>query len=238
MTPARFGLQAFVVLVLAALVSWPQQRNVRAGSLPAMAGRAVTRPGDTSRGRSTTDRRRYLIGYGSASEFTVGAGAAAALHQKLYANDIEGQRRPTPNGVLTLGGKVNGIVGFASTSVGGAIPFAAVLLRNVETGAVEARGVADEYGRFAFLDLIPSGYVIEVLDASGRVIAASEVIPIRINELREAFVRASGRHVFASFGGGLAPTAQNTVAAAASQGVNRVAPPDRCASPPCDNPNR
>ena len=237
MTPARFGLQALVVLVLAALVSWPQHRELRAGSLWHAAARPGTSPRDGGRGRGT-DVRPYRIGYGSASEFTLGADAAAALHRKLYANDIEGQRRQTPAGVLALGGKVNGIVGYASTSVGGPIPFASVLLRNIATGAVEARGVADEYGRFAFLDLIPSGYVIEVLDANGKVIATSEVIRIQINDLREAFVRASGRHVFASFGGGLAPTAQDTVAAAASQGVNRVVPPDRCASPPCNGTNR
>jgi hypothetical protein len=110
-------------------------------------------------------------------------------------------------------------------------------LRNIATGAVEARGVADEHGRFAFLDVVPSGYVVELLDENGAVIATSEVIPIRINELRETTVRASGRHVFASVGGGLAPTAQTIVAAAASQGVNRVAPPERCASPPCNGTN-
>lgn len=236
MTPARFGFQAFVVLVLAALVSWPQHRDLRAGSAWYAAGRPVTSGRDNNSG-NRKDGRRYLIGYGSASEYTLGADAAAALRRKLYENDIEGRRRPTPDGVIALGGKINGIVGFARTSVGGAIPFARVLLRNVSTGNVEARGVADEHGRFAFLDLIPSGYVIEMLDPDGAIIATSEVIPIGINELREATVRASGRHVFTSFGGGLRPTAQDTVAAAANQGVNRVAAPDRCASPPCNGTN-
>jgi hypothetical protein len=233
MTPARFGLQALAVLVLAALVSWPQHRDLRAGTLWYTSERPVTTPRD-SRSGFGKDTRRYLIGYGSASEYTLGADAASALHRKLYANDIEGQRRPVPIGVLALGGKINGIVGFARTSVGGAMPFARLVLRNMTTGAIEARGVADEHGRFAFLDVVPSGYIIELLDENGAVIATSEVIPIRINELRETTVRASGRHVFASFGGALSPTAQDTVAAAANQGVNRVAAPDRCASPPCN----
>jgi hypothetical protein len=234
MTPARFGLQAAIVLVLVALVSWPEQRQLRAGAFWSANGAFRTGENTDPLGRGMAGGR-FLIGYGSASEAMLGTSSAAALHRKLYDNDVEGRRRTIPGAILALGGKLNAIVGFARTSANSPIAFARVVLRNVRTGAIETRGVADEQGRFAFLDMMPSGYIVELLGANGAVIATSEVVLISINELRETMVRAAGRQVFTTFGAGLAPTAQEPVAAAAKQGVNRVAAPERCASPPCDS---
>ena len=235
MTPARFGFQAMVVLIMVALVSWPEQRQVRAGDFWHGEG-ATRRPDVAGTPGARHGEGRYLIGYGSASEFTVGANAASALRRKLYENDLEGRKRPTPPDVLALGGKINAIVGYARLG-STAIPFARVLLRNVSTGLVEARGVADRNGRFAFVDVIPSEYLVEVLDESGAVVSTSEPISVGMNELRTTSVTSGGRTVLSSFGGALRPAAQETIAAAATQGVNRVAAPERCASPPCNGFN-
>lgn len=235
MSPARFGFQAMVVLTMAALVSWPEQRQVRADDFWHADG-GTRRPDVGGTPRTRRGEGRYLIGYGSASEFTLGANAASALRRKLYENDVEGRKRPTPPDVLVLGGKINAIVGYARLG-SAAIPFARVLLRNVATGLVEARGVADENGRFAFVDVMPSEYLVEILDGNGAVVGASDPISVGMNELLTATVSSGGRTVLTSFGGALRPAAQQTIAAAASQGVNRVAAPDRCASPPCNGLN-
>jgi hypothetical protein len=237
MTPARFGFQAMVVLSLVALVSWPEQRQVRAGDFWHALDGASKRLDVPATLGSHAGGGKYVIGYGTASEMRLGAQAAAALHRKLYENDIEGRRRSVPPGLQTLGGKVNGIFGYARAARNTPIASAQLLLRNTKTGKVEAPAVADEYGRFAFLDMMPSSYIVELVDSKGAVIGVSDVVMVGLNELREATVRAAGRAAFASFGGGLRPTAQQTMDAASSQGVNRVAAPERCASPPCDNPN-
>jgi hypothetical protein len=237
MTPARFGFQTLVVLSLVALVSWPEQRQVRAGDF--------WQPLDSTRGRldvggtlgTGRGEGKYLIGYGSASEMRLGAQAAAALRRKLYETDADGRRRSAPAALLALGGKVNGIFGYAQGPRNTPIAAAQLLLRNVSTGKVEAPATADEYGRFAFLDMMPGGYIVELVDSKGALIGASEFITVALNDLRQATVRASGKAMLASFGAGLRPAAQQTMEAASSQGVNRVAAPARCASPPCNNLN-
>jgi hypothetical protein len=237
MTPARFGFQTMIVLLLVALVSWPEQRQVRAGDFwHALDG--STRRTDVAGALGTRrGEGRYVIGYGTASEMRLGVHAASALHRKLYESDIEGRRRSVPAALQTLGGKVNGIFGYVRGPRNTPIASAQLLLRNVSTGKVEAPAMADEYGRFAFLDVMPSGYIVELVDSKGAVIGVSDFITVGLNELREATVRASGKAALASFGGALRPAAQQTIEAAASQGVNRVAAPARCASPPCDNSN-
>jgi len=233
MTPARFGLQALIVLSLVVLVGWPAQRQVRAGAFRSGRDATSSRLGVPGTRSDTRAGQRFRIGWGSASETQLGAQNAAALYKKLYASDIEARKRPAPPALLALGGKINGIVGYTRGGRNAAIPSARVILRNVATGKVEAQGVADELGRFAFLDVMPAGYIAEMVDDHDRPIGASEVVSIGLHELREATVRTSGRTVLSSFGGGLRPAAHDTVAVAAANGVNRLAPPEQCASPPC-----
>ena len=239
MTPARFGLQAAIVLALIVLVSWPETRRLGAGALWPSRRPIAARSSDAEGGRRGSAGGRYLIGYGSASEATLGANGASALYQKLYDNDVEGGRRKrTPADVLSRGGKINGIIGYARTALNAPIPFARVVLRNLATGEVEGKGFANEHGEFTFLDVMPGkGYIVELLDASGNVIATSELIAIDVSDLRETLVRMTGQPL-ANFGGATGPSAPAAVAAAANNGVNRIAAPERCASPPCGSANR
>ena len=55
--------------------------------------------------------------------------------------------------VAALGGKLNALLGFARTSLNAPIPYARVLLRNILTGQVMGRGVANDQGMFSFVDL-------------------------------------------------------------------------------------
>lgn len=238
MTLARFGFQTMVVLSLVCLVSWPEPRQVRAvDSWHPVDGAATRRDVSSITGTTRRGEGKYVIGFGTASEVRLGATAAAALHRTLYERDADGRRRQAPPGLRALGGKINGIVGYAQGPRNTPLASARLLLRNVSTGKVEAPAMADEFGRFAFLDVMPSAYMVELIDQTGRVIGVSDLITIGLNELRQASVRMAGRAAFASFGGAIKPAAQETLEAAASQGVNRQAAPSRCASPPCNNPN-
>lgn len=233
MTPARFGFQALLVLALVALVSWPEHRQLRAGAFWQGGRPMVDRSGVAGEREGSGAGRRYRIGYGSASEALLGPAGATALHRKLLEQDVEGRRRHIPPVVRLLGGRLNALVGAARTSLDVPMAFARVVLRNLATGAVEARAVADENGRFTFLDVMPAGYIVELVDTNGNVIAASAPVAIGVHEVRETLVRPAGRRALASFGGALRPTAAEPIAAAAGSGVTRVAAPERCASPPC-----
>ena len=240
MTPARFGLQAVLVVTLGGVVSFPEQRQVGAGAFSSTSSAGATAAGGLrdvlASTASASDRRQLRIGFGSVSEFAVGPKAASALRERLYDTHLQGQRRPAPSDLLGFGGKINAVVGYAQLR-SGLVPFARVLLRSVATGLVEARAIADEHGRFIFVDVLPSDYIIELVDANGAVLTTSDVVRVGVNEIRMASVRPRGAATLASFGGQVTPGAQQTIDAAATQGVKQVSAPGRCASPPCDSTN-
>lgn len=224
MSRARLTFQALFVLGLIVLVSWPEQRHLRAISVwrAKSNGQAAGARSGALAGRG----RAYAVGYGS---YGSSAGAGANLQRKLDENDIERRRHfVTPDAILALGGRFNGVVGYVRTSMNAPLGFAHLVLRNVATGLVEARATADEKGRFTFLDMVPSGYVVELLGPDGSVLAVSEQLPVALGDLRETVIRtASDPGAF----GALGSTAQAPVAAAEADGVTRVAQPDRTISP-------
>ena len=113
-----------------------------------------------------------------------------------------------PLEVLQAGGSINAIMGRARTSLNTPIPYARLVLRNIRTGAIEARATANEEGRYTFLDVQSSAYVVELIGPDGSVIAASEMVALAIGDVRETTVRvaANARAAAAAFGGRLAGT--------------------------------
>ena len=131
----------------------------------------------------------------------------------------------TPIAVAAVGGKFNALVGVAQTSLNIPIPYARIVVRNIQTGRIEARATANDVGRFSFLDLDPSVYVVELLGPAGSVVAASQVIPLGRGDVRQTTVRtiaASAPNVAATFGNRLTGTLDETTAVAASNGVTRT----------------
>jgi hypothetical protein len=231
MTRVRFAMQALAVLLLLMLVSVPEEGRLSAVSVWRTQGWGSKRtpaPVD-ARDRRPSGRRR-TIGYGSAS-YSAGSGGTA-LHRKLYDNDIEGKRRfVTPDAVHALGGRINALTGRARTALNAPLPFAQLVLRNAATGALESRAVADENGEFTFLDVLPSGYVVELLGSDGTVVAASELVPMAEGDVRQTTVYAASLETLLAAFGTLAPTAMEPVAQAMDDGVSRVAQPERTVSP-------
>lgn len=232
MSRARFGVQAAFVLLLILLVSWPGRPGVSGASAWRTDGPFA------AAGRHGAERRfgarsgRFEIGYGSARLERASAAGTSSLLGKLFGNDVEGRRRyATPASVLALGGQINAIVGSARTALNAAVPYARLVLRNLATGQIEARATADEDGRFTFLDIMPSGYIVELLDAEGAVIATSAFVSVALGDLQETTVRtADGQGVLDAFGT-LDGTADEPLGAAAGSGVNQVSAPDATISP-------
>jgi hypothetical protein len=228
MSPARFGVQAVLVLCLIVLVSWPDHRlGARDASWwtkGAAGSDAAFDLGRISRGS------RYEIGWGLAS-LKRRVAAANASQQREYEFLSDGRtRRVTPAAVVALGGRVNAITGDVRTLRDEPIGRARLVLRNVMTGAIEAWATADENGQFAFVDVMPSGYVVELLGSDGTVAATSEFVAVSAGDVRQTSVRLAGRTGLAPFGT-LAPTAGTQTAAAAAGGVHAVTEPPRPISP-------
>ena len=235
MTHARLGVQTTIVLALIALVSWPETGHVRAVSVWRTNGPLV-RPRATAgmaTGEITRNGGRGEIGFGSVSYVGSTPGHEPNALRRLYEDRVERRhRREIPAAVLALGGKLNGILGRARDARNSPLPFARLLLRSLTTGLVEARAVADGSGEFVFLDVAPSGYLVELVGADGSVLAVSDAFAIDIGDVRLTSVRTSG--VDALFGNVLSSTVGEAIAAGSRDDVTQVVAPARCVSPPCN----
>ena len=201
MRRTHLGVQIAIVLVMVAFVSWPQFRPVRAQSVWRYAPAAVLQA-------RTLDAARY-------------AGDGAGAGRPGMSLDNAFYLSPT---VAALGGKLNALLGFARTSLNVPIPYARVLLRNLITGQVIARSVANDQGMFSFLDLDTSSYIVELLGPDGSVIATSSIMSLARGDVRRTEIRAAAAAttVAASFGNALAGTLDTAANVASSNDVTKT----------------
>lgn len=223
MKRTHLAIQVAIVLVVTASVSWPHYRPVRAQSVWQYASAASRQAQADELARTDSDpTREAVVGFGRASFRTTQPFAQPATVPGI----AEGLARQynTPIAVAAVGGKFNALVGVAQTSLNMPIPYARVVVRNIRTGKVEARATANDIGRFSFLDLDPSSYVVELLGAAGSVVAASQVVPLGRGDVGQTTVRtiAAAPDVAATFGNRLTGTLQETTTVAASTGVTRT----------------
>jgi hypothetical protein len=210
------------------LVSWPDHRL---GALDASWWTQRAQAADIQADLERVSRgARYEIGWGMAS-LQRAAARSSRNAGEAYDWESEGRRRyVTPAAVIALGGRVNAIVGEVRTLQDVPLGRARLVLRNVMTGLAEAWATADDNGRFAFVDVMPSGYVVELIGSDGTVAATSEFVSIGAGDVRQTQVRLSGRKGLAPFGM-LEPTAATQTAAAAASGARAVTEPARTISP-------
>ena len=228
MSPARFAVQALLVLSLIVLVSWPDHRL---GALDASWWMERAAAAEAQADLERVSRgARYEIGWGKAS-LQRAASRSSRNAGEAYDWENDGRRRyVTPAAVIALGGRVNAIVGEVRTLQDIPLGRAKLVLRNVTTGLAEAWATADDNGRFAFVDVMPSGYVVELIGSDGSVAATSEFVSVGAGDVRQTQVRLSGRKGLAPFGM-LGPTAAVQAEAAATGGARAVAEPARTISP-------
>ena len=225
MRRTHLAVQAAIVLTMVASVSWPQFRPVRsqAQSVWRYVPAAVLQAKTNDAARFAGDARR------------AGAWARAGLDNATFTTPMDTTARNplatqvdpsyfTPAAVAVLGGKMNALLGFARTSMNTPIAYARVVLRNLRTGQIHARTVANERGEFSFVDLEANAYVVELLGPDGSVVAASPLVSMARGDVRQTELRvaASATTVTASFGNTLDPTLQQAAAVAASSDVTRT----------------
>jgi hypothetical protein len=219
MRRTHLGVQIAIVLAMVAFVSWPQFRPVRAQSVWRYAPAAALQA-------RTLDAARYagdVAGAGRPGMSLDEAAFRSAARDSIGGADRGNAFYLSP-AVAALGGKLNALLGFARTSLNVPIPYARVLLRNIITGQVMARGVANDQGMFSFLDLDTSSYIVELLGPDGSVIATSSIMSMARGEVRRTEIRAAAAAttVAASFGNALTGTLDTAANVASSNGVTKT----------------
>jgi hypothetical protein len=235
MTSVRLALQTVLVLGMVGFVSLSNHARTPGADAAARQNGESGRVSESRAGShvqaASGSGPSHAIGYGSMSIQRATTASAGPWRQTLLEPGLSVRRERIPISVLSLGARVNGIIGLAKTTLNTPVPFARLVLRDPVTGRVEARAVADDRGNFTFVDVTPSGYVVELIGPRDAVFATSDVVTVGVGELREAIVRlADTREALGTFGT-LAPAAEQPIAVAAQSGINAVTAPDRSVSP-------
>jgi len=112
------------------------------------------------------------------------------------------------------------IHGNALTSTNTALSDAPVRLRDARTGRIVSQMRTDKSGLFAFRQLDPGSYIVELVGQDQRVLAASEILNVNGGDTATAIVRLPFRlQPFAGVLGHTAASALLVTATAAATGV-------------------
>jgi hypothetical protein len=120
------------------------------------------------------------------------------------------------------------IVGYIWSADSAPIPSATLRLRDLSFGGVARTTYSNENGEFTFEDVGESTYVVEYVDAHGKVLAVGSPFGVTAGETVSTLIRLGARR-FA--GGFFTNAAAAVVASAASIGVTAVVPTGRPVSP-------
>jgi hypothetical protein len=120
------------------------------------------------------------------------------------------------------------IYGSARSANNTGLPHALLRLRNARTGRIQTQTISDAKGEFAFPNVDPGSYVVELLDETGQVLAAGELLDVDLGQTVATIVRLPmGPRGLGWFG----DAAGVIASAAASAGVLAVAATGSPASP-------
>jgi len=167
-----------------------------------------------------------------------GAVIVAALSlSALQAAPGAGQQLPVQEALARLGERVQlqgtgtrsaCVVGFAWTASNEPVRDVEVRLRNLLSGAIDARARTTDTGEFLFCDLGDGTYVVELMDQRGRMAALGAPFTLAAGTTVATFVRLA--LAGPSYAAALTSTAAAAVVAAAGLGIAAVAPAAQSAS--------
>jgi hypothetical protein len=129
---------------------------------------------------------------------------------------------PTSTLATSFGTLATSILGAAWTADNTPIRQASLRLRNIVSGKVQATTIANDTGQFAFANVPPGSYVVELLNASGHVEVVGQMFTIAQGETVATFVRIGTKVPW--FTGFFGNTVSLVTSAAANEGVVAVAP--------------
>lgn len=128
------------------------------------------------------------------------------------------------------------IQGRALTSAGGALPNMTVRLRDARSGRIVDTQTTDASGLFAFQNVEPGSYVVELMAADhSTILTASQMIYVNAGDVLSAVVKLPLRiPPFAGLmGSASTPSAAAALAQAAANGVLAVTAPGFLGGPTC-----
>jgi len=238
MREKNFRIQVVCVLALIALASWPKFKPIKEQATLWRANPLEVRTQAASFDRrfdyDDPTRRNFQItdpGQQASRQDVLGSGASST-RTPGFADTAKPKIEELQEGLE--------IIGRARTSMNEAVPYANLVLRNQETGAVEGRARADEGGRFVFKNLPPGKYVIELVDKNGRVASAAPAVPsgqsnatgnVRVQQAQATLFVPSSDNVAVAFGSTPTQTSTDVLRVAGTQEVGRVNDLDSSVSP-------
>ena len=147
---------------------------------------------------------------------------ACAMAAPPRAEGLPPARTPARVGAVTGSGGLTSVLGVAWTVDNTPIPGALVQLRNLVSGKVEAKAVADLAGQFTFSRLEGGTYAVELIGNSGKILTVVHAFVIAPGETVATFVRLGTKVPW--FNGFFSNAASAVASTAASQGITAIAP--------------
>lgn len=229
MREKNFRIQVVCVLALIALASWPKFKPIKEQATVWRANpfEVRTQAASLSQRFSYDDAGRRNFDITDPNRTT---GAQDLLRSNSGATRADS---PAEAAKKKVDDEVEGleIIGRARTTMNEPVPYATLVLRNQETGAVEGRARADESGRFVFKGLPPGKYIIELVDKNGRVASAAPAVPsgqtnasgnVRIVQAQATLFVPTTDNVTTAFGSTTTSTSPDVLRVASTQDVSRV----------------
>jgi hypothetical protein len=128
------------------------------------------------------------------------------------------------------GSRPTSILGAAWNVDNSPIKQANLRLRDVVSGKVAAVAKGNDAGQFAFANIEPGSYVVELLTDAGRIQTVGHVFTIAPGETVATFVRIGTKVPWGT--AFFSNTASAAASSAASQGITAIMPLPKCVSPP------
>jgi hypothetical protein len=138
------------------------------------------------------------------------------------ADGLPPARSPARVGAAAGTGGMTSVLGAAWKVDNSPIPGARVQLRNLVSGKVEARAVADLLVQFTFSRIEGGTYVVELLGDNGKILTVGHAFVIAPGETVATFVRLGTKVPW--FNGFFGNAASAVASTAASQGITAIAP--------------
>lgn len=152
--------------------------------------------------------------------FAASALNVRAADQMSRATTRRPDSAPAAHSAVALSQSEMRIYGSVRNTANAPVPHVVLRLRNARTGVIVARTTSDGLGQFAFRVSEPGVYIPEVLDATGRVIAAGDMVTVDLGQSISTLIKLPTRIPLLGWFGDAAGA---VASAAASAGVLAVA---------------